>query len=378
MKYCKKCVMPNTRPGISFNKNGVCSACQAYEKREKVDWDARWQEFENLCNKYRGMNGDGYDCAIAVSGGKDSHYQVHLMKNIMHMNPILFSVEDNFPMTEAGKHNLKNISEEFGCNIISIKPDIDAQKKLMRYMFENYGKPTWYIDRLIYTYPLLMALKFNTPLLVYGENVNYEYGGADAEETYSAKMQINNGVAIEVDEKELIEKANITEQALFLTKAPKIEDLEKLAPIYISYFIPWNSVSNYEFAKKHGFHDLTHEWNRSHHIENFDQIDSRAYLVHSWMKYPKFGHATATDYAARFIRYGLLSRENAINLIKQHDHNLDPLSVRDFCNFCGYTETEFRKIIDKLYNTELFEKNTLGKWVLKHPIWEDDKQSRNE
>ena len=100
--------------------------------------------------------------------------------------------------------------------------------------------------------------------------------------------------------------------------------------------------------------------------------------MHSWMKYPKFGHATATDYAARFIRYGLLSRENAINLIKQHDHNLDPLSVRDFCNFCGYTETEFWKIIDKLYNTELFEKNTLGKWVLKHPIWEDDKQSRNE
>ena len=120
---------------------------------------------------------DGYDCAIAVSGGKDSHWQAHLMKNEMHMNPILFSVEDNFPMTEAGKHNLQNISEEFGCNIISIKPDRKAQKKLMRYMFEKYGKPTWYIDRLIYTYPLIMSLKFNTPLLVYGENVSYEYGG---------------------------------------------------------------------------------------------------------------------------------------------------------------------------------------------------------
>lgn len=371
MRYCTKCVMPDTRPGITFNEAGVCSACQQIEKRKLIDWTARWKEFEQLCDRYRGMNGDGYDCAIAVSGGKDSHYQVHLMKNVMNMNPILFSVEDNFPMTEAGIHNLKNISEEFGCNIISIKPDRKVQKKLMRYMFEKYGKPTWYIDRLIYTYPLLMALKFNTPLLVYGENVSYEYGGADAKETYSAKEQLANGVASEFSEEELIENAGITKEDLFLTRAPKQEELNKLEPIYISYFTPWNSVANYEFAKKHGFHDLTHEWDRTHHIENFDQVDSRAYLVHSWMKYPKFGHATATDYASRFVRYGMLSREEAVALVKERDHKLDPLSVRDFCEFCGYTETEFWRIIEKLYNREIFKKDDYGNWVLKHPIWKE-------
>ena len=198
MKYCTKCVMPDTRPGITFNKDGICSACQSYERRKLINWNERWKEFEKICDKYRGMNGNGYDCAIAVSGGKDSHYQVYLMKEVMKMNPILFSVEDNFKMTEAGKHNIQNISEEFGCNIISLKPDIKTQKKLMRYTFEKYGKPTWYIDRLIYTYPLIMALKFNTPLLVYGENVSYEYGGFDYEETYSAKGQLNNGVASDI------------------------------------------------------------------------------------------------------------------------------------------------------------------------------------
>lgn len=369
MKYCKKCVMPNTRPGISFDEQGVCSACLAYERRKLVDWNDRWKEFENICNKYRGMNGDGYDCAIAVSGGKDSHYQVHLMKEIMHMNPILFSVEDNFPMTEAGKHNLKNISEEYGCNIISIKPDIRTQKKLMRYMFEKYGKPTWYIDRLIYTYPLYMALQFHTPLLVYGENVSYEYGGLDAKETYSAKEQLKNGVAVGIDEKELIENTGITLQDIYLTKAPKQEELDQLDPIYISYFVPWNSFDNYEYARKHGFHDLSHEWDRKHHVENFDQIDSRAYLVHSWLKYPKFGHASATDYAARMVRYGMITREEAIELVKIHDHNLDPLSIRDFCDFCGYTESEFWQIIDSLYNRKIFEKDVYGRWMLRHPIW---------
>ena len=350
---------------------GVCSGCISFEHRKAVDWNARWKEFEAICDKYRGMNGDGPDCAIAVSGGKDSHYQVHLMKEVMHMNPILFFVEDNFPMTDAGIHNLKNISEEFGCSIISCKPDIRAQKKLMRYMFEQYGKPTWYIDRLIYTYPLIMALKFNTPLLVYGENVSFEYGGADAKETYSAKEQLSNGVATGIEEQELVDKAGVSVQDLYLTRAPKLEDMDKLDPIYVSYFVQWNSFINYEFAKRRGFHDLSHEWDRTHHVENFDQVDSRAYLVHSWLKYPKFGHASATDYASRLVRYGAITRDEAIELVKKHDHNLDTLCIRDFCEFCGYSESEFWKVIDGLYNQELFTKNSIGEWVLKHPIWEE-------
>ena len=371
MNYCKKCVMPDTRPGIRFDSDGVCSACRSYEKRKSIDWDHRWKEFENLCDKYRNMNGDGPDCAIAVSGGKDSHYQVHIMKNVMHMNPILFSVEDNFPMTEAGMHNIRNLSEEFGCPIVSLKPDIKAQKNLMRYMFEKYGKPTWYIDRLIYTYPLMMATKFNTPLLVYGENVSYEYGGDDAKETYSAREQLSNGVASGIDEGELIANAGVGHRELFYTRGPKEEELNKLEPIYLSYFLDWNSFRNYEFARKHGFHDLTHEWIRTHHVENFDQVDSRAYLVHSWLKYPKFGHQAATDYSARMVRYGLLSRSEAINLVREHDADLDPKCVQDFCEFCGYSESEFWNIVDSLYNSELFEKDSIGKWALKHPIWEE-------
>lgn len=370
MRYCKRCVMPDTRPGIKFNSEGICSACQAYESAANVDWDKRFHELEALCSKYRGMNGTGYDCAIAVSGGKDSHFQVHLMKEVMGMNPILFSVEDNFTMTEAGKHNLRNISEEFGCNVISLKPDIKAQKALMRYTFEKYGKPTWFIDRLIYTYPLHMALAFHTPLLVYGENVSHEYGGNGDEETYSAKGQLNNGVASDISIEELVNAAGVSERALELTKAPSQEQLDTLDPMYCSYFVPWNSYKNYLFAKKRGFHDLAGEWERTQMAEQFDQVDSRAYLVHAWMKYPKFGHASATDYASRFVRYGMMSREEAVELVRRRDHALDPICVRDFCAFAGYSESEFWSIIDKFYNPDLFTKDNFGAWVLKHPVWE--------
>lgn len=326
------------------------------------------KELEAICNKYRGMNGNGYDCAIAVSGGKDSHFQVHIMKEVMGMNPILFSVEDNFPMTEAGKHNLQNISEEFGCPIISLKPDRKLQKRIMRKTFEKYGKPTWLVDRLIYTYPLLMALKFNTPLLVYGENISYEYGGIDAEETYSAKGILLNGVASDIPMEELIDEF-ITEKDLAMTIAPTKDELEKLDPIYLSYFVEWNSYKNYIFAKSRGFHDLKNEWDRSMMAEDFDQVDSAGYLVHAWLKYPKFGHACATDYASRFVRYGLISRQEAVEIVRKRDHALDSRSVQEFCEFCGYREAEFWNIIDTLYNKDIFEKNSFGEWVLKKPVW---------
>mgnify|MGYP000159780862 FL=1 len=368
MKYCKKCVMPDTRPGISFNEEGVCSACLNYENRKNIDYKKRWEEFKLLCDKYRRMNGaNGYDCMIAVSGGKDSHFQVYIMKEVMGMNPLLVTVEDNFPMTRAGMHNLKNISEAFGCDIISMKPNIKAQKVIMRYTFENYGKPTYFIDRYIYTYPLYMALKFNTPLLIYGENVGYEYGGAGAIETYSARDQIYNGVGYGIPTQELL-REGITMKDLNFFEPPTQEQIASLDPVYMSYFVEWNSFKNYEIAKRYGFHDLTHEWNRTHHVEQMDQVDSRAYLVHSWLKYPKFGHASATDYCSRMIRYGLLTREEAIKLVKERDHALDPLCVRDFCEFLGYSEKEFWEIIDKQYNIDLFEKNSFNGWTLKEFI----------
>lgn len=376
MKFCTKCIMPDTRPGITFDKNGVCIACQNNERKKLVNWNERFDELKKLCDKYRRKNQAEYDCIIAVSGGKDSHYQVHVMKELMNMNPLLITVEDVFTMTKAGEHNVRNISEAFGCNLISFKPDRKAAKIICRYMFEKYGRPLWYVDRLLYTVPLYFASSFKIPLVVYGENVSYEYGGVDDKETYSARRQVFNGVAPDVDLQELID-AGVSPDELAYLKAPSEEMLNSLDPIYLSYFVEWNAVKNYEFAKTRGFKSLEHEWERSNHIENFNQIDSYGYLLNAWMKFPKYGHAYATDYAARWVRYGLLSREKAVELAEERDHALDCKIVEDFCKFTGMSLTEFYAALEKLYNKDLFEKNSMGQWRLKpefyenrrHPIW---------
>jgi len=364
MKFCTKCIMPDTRPGITFDKNGVCIACQNNERKKKINWDARFTELQHLCDKYRRKNPAEYDCIIAVSGGKDSHYQVHIMKEIMNMNPLLVTVEDVFTMTKAGEHNIRNISEAFGCNLISFKPDRKAAKKICRYMFEKYGRPLWYVDRLLYTVPLYFASSFKIPLVVYGENVSYEYGGVDDEETYSARRQVFNGVAPDINLEELINIGVPAEELAYL-KAPSEELLNSLDPIYLSYFVEWNAVKNYEFAKSRGFKSLEHEWDRTNHIENFNQIDSYGYLLNAWMKFPKYGHAYATDYAARWVRYGLLTRDQAVKLAEERDHALDSKIIEDFCQFTGMSISEFYVALEKLYNKNLFEKNSMGQWRLK-------------
>ena len=376
MKFCTKCVMPDTRPGITFNDEGVCIACQNNEKKKFIDWETRYKELEKLCDKYRRKQEGVYDCIIAVSGGKDSHYQVHIMKEKMNMNPLLITVEDVFTMTEAGKHNIKNISEAFSCNLISFKPNICVAKKICKYMFKKYGRPLWYVDRLLYTVPLYLASSLNIPLVVYGENVSYEYGGIDDEETYSAREQVFNGVAPDIDLNEFID-LGITKDELVYLEAPSRKMIEKLDPIYMSYFVEWNAIKNYEFAKSRGFKSLEHEWDRTNHIENFNQIDSYGYLLNAWMKFPKYGHAYATDFASRWVRYGILTREQAVRLVEEKDHALDSKIVDDFCKFVGMSCTEFYQSLDNLYNKDLFERNSFGQWRLKQENYESRRNPQN-
>ena len=128
MKYCKKCLMPDTRPGLVFDDQGICKACVNFERQKNTDWDKRFEELKKICDKYRGSNGNGYDCAIAVSGGKDSHFQTYIIKEKLKMNPMLISV-GNIDWTKTGRENLDNLSEAFGCDIIQFQPNRKIAKK---------------------------------------------------------------------------------------------------------------------------------------------------------------------------------------------------------------------------------------------------------
>lgn len=360
--------MPDTRPGLTFNEIGICAACINYEKQKTIDWNKRFKELEIICNKYRGSNGNGYDCAIAVSGGKDSHFQTYVMKEVMKMNPVLLSV-GNADWTETGKKNLDNMSDVFGCDVIQLQPNRNATRILAKKAFEDLGQSTWYTDSLIYAYPYRMSMQLGVKFLVYGENTTYAYGGKYNVETPSAMLQPSNDVVKPYPEHWLSD-GKITEKDLQSSMPPTVKECEEfgLDPIYLSYFVPWDSHHNYEVAKRWGFRHLAHEYQREGSIEQYNQIDSLSYLLNLFLKYPKFAHSTATEMASRWIRAGLKTREEMIPLVKEHDRKLDQGIIEKFCEFTRMSTREFWKIMDKWYNPKFFEQDKDGVWHEKFEV----------
>jgi N-acetyl sugar amidotransferase len=368
MRYCKRCVMPDTRPGIRFDDAGICYPCRTAEKIRQTDWGKRWKELEEFADNYRGSNGNYYDCIVTVSAGKDSYYQTHIMKEKLGMNPLLVMV-DNFSWTETGKHNWKNLRAAFGvdAHVFSLNPRVC--KNLFRKALEKLGSPTWYFDKAIYAYPLQIAIKLGIPLVIYGEDTNYLYGGPLAEETPSAMKQINNDVVKPVPWDFYLDD-QITLKDVNPAIYPTEEQMKKakLNPIFLSYYVPWSGYENMKFARTRGFRTLddTGEWKREGYVEQYDQIDTVGYLTHTWFKFPKFGHQRVTEVASLWIREGRMNREEAVKLVNEEDYKLDGRMLGDFLNFLEYDEGDFWKVVDRFANRDIVEKRD-GVWRLKNP-----------
>lgn len=372
MKVCRNCFMTETKPGVILDEKGICQACNHYELRKKTDYYQRFEELKKLADKYRRDDGTN-DCIVTVSGGKDSHYQVYILKEILGLNPLLISIVDPFTHTHAGEHNFHNIGDAFNCDILALHQSPALIRKMMKIAFEEMGSPTWPVDRAIYAFPIKMAIKLGIQLVVYGENVSWEYGGVLKEETYSAKNQIRNDVVKETGW-DFWFKRGVSEKEIEMLKYPSEKEIGSagIDPIYLSYFIPWDGYRNYQIAKRYGFRDIEHEWKREGFIENYDQVDSYAYLVHPWLRYPKFGYSRAVDVVGYWIRSGKITRKDGLDLIRKNNNKpVDQKALDDFLGFTGYTDREFWEIVEKFWNRDIFEKVN-DQWVLKHNPWMED------
>lgn len=335
LRRCAKCVMPDTRPGSVFDEQGVCLACLNYEKRTQVDWAKRYQQLEGLCDSYKRKDGY-YDCAIGVSGGKDSHFILYTLKRQMGMNPLLITVADPFTKTEAGEYNLKNLIEVFECDHIMFTINTDFAKEITRYGFEEWGEPLRFIETAIYVTPIRIAQQMGIPLVFYGENPDYDYG------------ELSNEVPSVIPHmKKMVDRLDLSNRFFpELMNSLKLPDGD-IDVRYLGHYVPWSSVKNLEIANRYGFRDLVHEWIREGCSDNFEQIDSLGYMVNIWLKYPKFGFQRVSDVESRRIREGLQTHEEAMKLVEEFDHKLDRKALDDFCSVLGYTHKEFWEIVDR-------------------------------
>ncbi len=362
MRYCVKCVMPDTRPDLRFDADGVCDACRSFErKHEVIDWDVKRREFEQLLDKHGNKNPAKYDCVIPVSGGKDSHVSLYYAKQVYGLNPLCVCFEPTLP-TEIGRQNLDNISK-LGVDLIHFKQNPIVYKKLIMEGFKRVGDMEWANHMGIWSVPVHFAVKFDIPFIFWGESPQMEYGGAETvseinkrqfDEDWLNDYGCLNGLRPQdmVDE-----EAGITLKDLKMYIYPSRESVASWGGrgVFMGYYFKWNNAENQSIIEKMGFR------RRKGRIEvsytDHEKLDCLSMNLHDYLKYLKYGYGRATDSACIEIRNGAISRDEGLRLVERYDGRYPKECIERFCEEFGIGRNEFDALCEPFTNRALFETN---------------------
>ena len=364
--FCKKCVISNQRPRIVFDDKGICNACRYFEYKKKIDWESRENELIKILDKHRSSN-NSYDCIVPSSGGKDSATVAHKLKHKYNMNPLTVTWSP-LMYTDIGWKNLKNFNDS-GFDIILGMPKGDVSKKLCKDALIEMGDP---FQGFIYgqvLFPINIAVKYGISLIFRGENAEAEYGGlqsfwdkrsinsSEIKQTYFSKYEVNFWLNKGYTESDL--------SMYFPPEEKKIEEVN-VESFFFGYFADWSNHSNFYYASENtGFKPNTRRTEGTY--TKYSSIDDKIDPFHHYFALLKFGHGRCTSNAAREVREGFITREEAVSLVRQFDNEFPKLSFQDFLKFTNLTVDEYSKIEDKWRNENLWTKAG-NKWEKKFPV----------
>jgi N-acetyl sugar amidotransferase len=360
MKWCKKCVYPaSSAVPLAFDAEGICSGCRTATQRVEINWEKRQKLFERLIEDYRSKDGLKYDCIIPVSGGKDSYYQIHIIKKEYGLNPLLVTYHGN-NYTKTGLENLYNMREVFGCDHIFFTPSIEVLKKLNRIGFKLMGDMNWHAHAGIFTYPIRVAVEQNVPLMIWGEHGFMDLGGMHSYKDlveftfryrhehclrgYEWSDMTDTGLK-KLSQGEIGEQ--LTNKDLIPWVYPSDAEINRVGVrgIYISNFFKWEANEHGNLmVQKYRFKEAEEPFDRTYRrMSNLDDMHENG--IHDYLKFIKFGYGRATDHCCKDIRAGRMSREEAVEIVSR----MDPIKPKDLYRWLPYVgmgEDEFDSIAD--------------------------------
>ena len=364
LTYCKRCVMPDTKPDLLMDEHGICNACYNFESRGGVDWDARYQELLKILEKYRRPDGSHWDCIVPVSGGKDSTYQVVRILQ-MGLNPLCVT-SSTCDLSPLGRINIENL-KRLGVDLIEFSPNPLVRAKPNRIGLMQVGDISWPEHVGIFSIPVRAAVQFNVPLIIWGENSQNEYGGpasAVNNKVLNRRWLAEFGGLLGMRLSDLIGYEGIEAKHLIPYNYPSDEELQRVGVtgLFLGYFIPWDGLSNALIAKANGFHSYHKVVEGS--MVNYENLDNHQTGIHDYFKFLKYGFGRATDLACLHIRRGRLTRQDALEIVMRHD-GLFPWEylgkpLKEILQPLGMTEDEFIRVCDKFTNKKIFKRDVSG------------------
>lgn len=367
MNYCRQCVMPDTRPGTDLLEDGICTACHFSDDKKsgEIDWNKRRKSLMAIAENVRGSSASGYDCVVPVSGGKDSIYQTHIVKEVLGLKPLCVTYQCAC-RTPEGEYNIqiiKNMADH-----VEFSPAEPFRKSVTLRALEETGDCCWLCHRLIFSYPIRVALSQKIPLVVYGENSQLEYGGTEED---AARTDLDttwlelHGMQHGKTTNDWVDGHRITSQDANAVEPPSVAEIQDagLRSIFLGYYLPWDSWENLEVAKKYGF-KVRADRAPEGALHNFKDIDCKFMTFHHYFKWLKFGYSRVTDHASIDVRSGLLGRDQAVEFVREREGEPPMEYMHEFCDYLGITEKRFWEIADSYRNPQIWKKNSNGEWFM--------------
>lgn len=371
MRYCTVCILPETRPGLTFNQDGVCSACQGHRDKEtKIDWAGRQKAFEELVAETKAKAQSGYECIVPVSGGKDSWYQI--IKAQEYGLNVLGVTWRTPARTEIGQKNVDQMISNLGIDHIDYTISPDVERRFMKAAFEERGTTGLPMHMALFAIPIRLATQLRIPLTVWGENPQLEYGGNDVERLSTridAAWMAKHGCMESTDAdywvgKEGLSLADLAAYRVDMTPEYTVRN------VFLGAFFKWNSFSNADIARQHGF--AYDERDLKVGTWDFADIDCHFISLHHFLKWYKFGFTREFDNLSVQIRYGMISRDEAIAQIADKGLQTPYEDIRRFCDFQGKDEAWFWQVAETFRNPNIWS-NDDGIWRVNGfliPGWE--------
>lgn len=373
MVYCSECVYPaSSAVALTFDDRFVCSGCRtAHQRDEKVEWAQRRQRLLDLTERYRSRSG-GYDCVIPVSGGKDSYFQTHVVKHELGLNPLLVTYHGN-NYTPTGMRNLENMREAFGVDHIFFTPSIRVLQVLNRMAMLMMGDMNWHAHAGIFTYPIRAAVLHKVPLMFWGEHGRMEVGGMHSYNDYiEFTYRYRHEHACRGFEwYDFVRRApefgeTLADGDMNCWKYPTDDELDEVGVrgLYIANFFRWDANEHGKMVReRYGFQEAEEPFERTYRrMSNLDDMHENG--IHDYMKFVKFGYGRASDHASKDIRTGRLTRDQAIEIVRQRDH-IKSRDLYRWLAYVGWTEEQFDAVADTFRDPRVW-------WIQDDQWWKNN------
>lgn len=359
MKYCKHCLQPDTRPNTVFSARGVCPACEYFAELQNVDWQERFELLQDLIERYPRRAGQGFDCLIGVSGGKDSTRQALWVRDKLGLKPLLVCL--GYPpeqVTPRGVDNISNLIElGFDTLFWTIAPQ--TWRRIVRegfLRFTNWAKAT---EQAIISSVPQMAIRHGIELIFWGENPGLQLGDMKTvgRTGYDGNnLRYMNTVA--GGHLDWLLDAGFEPRELIAFKYPTLQEFDaaQLQIVYLGWFWKnWSLIENGMFSCTNGLQIREESVLETGDITQVSSLDEDWVTLNQMIKYYKFGFGRVTDHVNEAIRFGHMSRDEGIRLLEEYDGLCSPAYIDSFCEYIGIPVAQFWEQVRASVNRQLFE-----------------------